>query len=579
MIVNILEEYLDEMEKRRLKAETEYRRKEMVRHEASGGANARNAAKKHEGTVAAKVEMASSSQENMSMEETSSVEDTASASGMDGDGDATEGDVDETASATSNSKTRQRVRASVEEGKDAPAVSSETVDHDGDISMESEEGMENAMPRFASVNLPTSTPHPASHSTRRSTVVDSSSTVASPTPTTTSSGQLRVQYREEDILLSLQLLAYLSKYPHVRSVFHSPAGAYHPDPLRSASTESHDHADCGTECVIESSPRRSASTSDAPTQPARELSTSSSVPSSSSSIRKRSSNIFALVETFARRPPSADRFTPRHSNELQYWAGVIMRNVCRKDDSRGGIRQCASTECGIWETYTREFAKCRRCRKAKYCSKECQSKAWSAGHRYWCCKNPKEVEETGSSSRSAIAAAAAAANAASTSTGGPSSSTPPTSTSAVIRRIRQRQSGLHSHPSPPGSTSTSRPSTASSVDEDDDDDMDDNSSGSGSARTSRTTMGENGTRRLSGATPVPRRLAHRLSHVTLPTVHPPHHRHIPTQRDIGVGNGIGINLDTIGMGIGVAEGMDENEVAQEMMQGSVVFGDGGGEGM
>jgi hypothetical protein len=26
----------------------------------------------------------------------------------------------------------------------------------------------------------------------------------------------------------------------------------------------------------------------------------------------------------------------------------------------------------------------QRCRKAKYCGKECQSKAWSMGHRYWC---------------------------------------------------------------------------------------------------------------------------------------------------------------------------------------------------
>jgi hypothetical protein len=40
--------------------------------------------------------------------------------------------------------------------------------------------------------------------------------------------------------------------------------------------------------------------------------------------------------------------------------------------------------CGQWETYPREFAKCRRCRKAKYCGKECQSTAWSQGHRFWC---------------------------------------------------------------------------------------------------------------------------------------------------------------------------------------------------
>lgn len=40
--------------------------------------------------------------------------------------------------------------------------------------------------------------------------------------------------------------------------------------------------------------------------------------------------------------------------------------------------------CGRWEEYPREFAKCRRCRKAKYCGKECQSTAWSEGHRFWC---------------------------------------------------------------------------------------------------------------------------------------------------------------------------------------------------
>ena len=38
--------------------------------------------------------------------------------------------------------------------------------------------------------------------------------------------------------------------------------------------------------------------------------------------------------------------------------------------------------CGRWETYPREFAKCHRCRKAKYCGKECQSTAWSEDHRF-----------------------------------------------------------------------------------------------------------------------------------------------------------------------------------------------------
>ena len=49
--------------------------------------------------------------------------------------------------------------------------------------------------------------------------------------------------------------------------------------------------------------------------------------------------------------------------------------------------------CGRWETFPREFAKCRRCRKAKYCGKDCQSTAWSEGHRFWC--SAKDPEDDG----------------------------------------------------------------------------------------------------------------------------------------------------------------------------------------
>ncbi|KAF9573422.1 hypothetical protein EC968_008507 [Mortierella alpina] len=131
-------------------------------------------------------------------------------------------------------------------------------------------------------------------------------------------------YREDDILHSLQLLAYLSKYPSLRSSFHTTSG----------------------------------------------------------------SNVFAIVEKFT--------YRNLHPLEIQYWAGVIMRNACRKDDTRKGIRQCAYTGCGKWETKPREFAKCRRCRKAKYCSKQCQSKAWNEGHRWWCIE--KKAETMGVSS-------------------------------------------------------------------------------------------------------------------------------------------------------------------------------------
>ncbi|CAO3635967.1 unnamed protein product [Cunninghamella blakesleeana] len=127
-----------------------------------------------------------------------------------------------------------------------------------------------------------------------------------------------VFYREEDILLSLQLLAYLSKYPHIRNLFHT----------------------------------------------------------------NYERNVFSVVERFCHR---------LHPNPIQYWAGVIMRNACRKDETKGGTRRCANMHCGKWESQPREFAKCRRCRKAKYCCKACQSKAWADGHRWWCIERHASV--------------------------------------------------------------------------------------------------------------------------------------------------------------------------------------------
>lgn len=138
--------------------------------------------------------------------------------------------------------------------------------------------------------------------------------------------------REEDVVLSLQLLAYVSKYPHLRQYFqHSH--------LVKALSVKYGIYDYENEYV------------DLP-----EL------------------NMFPLVEKFTIR---------HHPQEMQYWAGVIMRNSCRKDDARGGIRQCAYFACGKWEEFPRQFAKCRRCRRTKYCSKACQSSAWSH-HRFWC---------------------------------------------------------------------------------------------------------------------------------------------------------------------------------------------------
>jgi hypothetical protein len=160
-------------------------------------------------------------------------------------------------------------------------------------------------------------------------------------------GILAAHPREEDVLMSLQLLAYVSKYCNLRSYFQ----------------QSHlvPKLKIGNQLQLLDDP----SGAELPHVEEEE---------EEEYLLPDDVNIFPLVEKFTVR---------HHSADMQYWAGVVMRNLCRKDDSRGGIRQCAYYLCGKWEQYTRQFAKCRRCRRTKYCSKDCQKNAW-VYHRHWC---------------------------------------------------------------------------------------------------------------------------------------------------------------------------------------------------
>ncbi|KAI9734465.1 MAG: hypothetical protein M1818_006854 [Claussenomyces sp. TS43310] len=168
-------------------------------------------------------------------------------------------------------------------------------------------------------------------------------------PTPTNAQVLAAMPRDEDVLMSLQLLAYVSKYCNLRSYFQKS----HLVPKLKIGTElhllDHDESICMQTSLEEEEWEEEYLLPD-------------------------DFNIFPLVEKFTVR---------HHSQDMRYWAGVVMRNLCRKDDSRGGIRQCAYYECGKWEEFTRQFAKCRRCRRTKYCSKECQKSAW-VYHRHWC---------------------------------------------------------------------------------------------------------------------------------------------------------------------------------------------------
>lgn len=86
-------------------------------------------------------------------------------------------------------------------------------------------------------------------------------------------------------------------------------------------------------------------------------------------------NIFPLVERFTVKTWFGD--------DISYWAAVVVRNANRKDEKMGGRRQCANFNCGKWEDHPKQFSKCRRCKRAKYCSRDCQTKAW-VFHKHWC---------------------------------------------------------------------------------------------------------------------------------------------------------------------------------------------------
>ena len=189
--------------------------------------------------------------------------------------------------------------------------------------------------------------------------------------------------RDEDVLMSLQLLAYVSKYCYLRTYFQ----------------QSHlvPRLKIGNDLRL-LDPDYNPATHPGPTQEELDEEWDNEF------VKKpgeKPYNIFPLIEKFTAKS-SSSRHNHSHNppspqqGDMQYWAGVVMRNLCRKDESRGGIRQCAYWRCGKWEEYTRQFAKCRRCRRTKYCSKECQKGAWGS-HRFWCVAAEPGDGEQGSS--------------------------------------------------------------------------------------------------------------------------------------------------------------------------------------
>ncbi|KAG6828022.1 hypothetical protein H0H87_003059 [Tephrocybe sp. NHM501043] len=167
-----------------------------------------------------------------------------------------------------------------------------------------------------------------------------------------SSGQdLSGPYRDEDVLLSLQLLAYLSKYPHVRQAFYKPRTTFHPASVdvvggRWGRTAGKQKEEEGASAVKEKEGTtsggffRSLRGKDREAAPAPQ-------PAPQPQTKPRQTNVFSLVERFTFKPSSSETALPnpppRLPPEIQYWAGVVMRNACRKDEGRGGIRHAMWT--------------------------------------------------------------------------------------------------------------------------------------------------------------------------------------------------------------------------------------------
>jgi hypothetical protein len=271
---------------------------------------------------------------------------------------------------------------------------------------------------------PTTTTTTTTHPTFPTRTSNTSASHTPPHHTASDSGP----YRDEDVLLSLQLLAYLSKYPHVRQAFYKPRVTFHPASvelggqrfgigsgegkekgkkekekekerkglekekekekekgvpqstttttketvavsfkafMNAASSLSSAHSNTGAASSSRGKERAQLNPSSSFTSSTltvmAQLDPSSSTPASSTFASKtsppsssipsaspRQTNVFSLVERFTFKPSSTETDLPnpppRLPPEIQYWAGVIMRNACRKDDSRGGIRQCANSK-------------------------------------------------------------------------------------------------------------------------------------------------------------------------------------------------------------------------------------------
>ncbi|KAJ2725732.1 hypothetical protein GGI07_001100 [Coemansia sp. Benny D115] len=225
-----------------------------------------------------------------------------------------------------------------------------------------------------------------------------------------------VMYRHDDVVLTLRLLAYLTKTSSQRQLLHEcpllSAQLRITSDSGSSGSEAGRHGNHGGLASRRGISGGYATASDLEDAVlAAQFSAQANATAGIPAPRRRKYANDATVDVFS----IVERFTVQRAfpSDMVYWSSIVMRNSSRRDELRNNCRQCAYLKCQKWETHPNEFAKCRRCRKAKYCSKVCQSKAWQEGHRNWCAeRGPAGVNNPGSAEEEAAVAAAAAAAAA-----------------------------------------------------------------------------------------------------------------------------------------------------------------------
>ncbi|KAJ3355608.1 hypothetical protein GGF32_001878 [Allomyces javanicus] len=109
---------------------------------------------------------------------------------------------------------------------------------------------------------------------------------------------------------------------------------------------------------------------------------------------------FALVEPFTRLPIAPLRDVAVQIMRQAAAAGAVNVNAGKCSDAScrtptttttpttpttpTTLYACSNLTCARVECTDGEFARCGRCRAARYCSRACQAASWTRGHRHWC---------------------------------------------------------------------------------------------------------------------------------------------------------------------------------------------------